>query len=56
MPFQKLLPIAVFRNVLPENVALPLIQLSRYFNAICSKELSAEELEQLSTSIPKTLC
>jgi hypothetical protein len=53
--FQKLLPIAV-RNVLPENVALPLIQLSRYFNAICSKELSAEELEQLSTSIPETLC
>ena len=53
--FQKLLPIAV-RNVLPENVALPLIQLSRYFNAICSKELSAEDLEQLSTSIPETLC
>jgi hypothetical protein len=53
--FQKLLPIAV-RNVLPENVALPLIQLSRYFSAICSKELSAEELEQLSTSIPETLC
>jgi hypothetical protein len=41
---------------LPENVALPLIQLSRYFNAICSKELSAEDLEQLSTSIPETLC
>jgi hypothetical protein len=53
--FQKLLPSAV-RNVLLENVALPLIQLSRYFNAICSKELSAKDLEQLSTSIPETLC
>jgi hypothetical protein len=53
--FQKLLPIGV-HNVLPKNVALPLIQLSRYFNAICSKELSAEDLEQLSTSIPETLC
>ena len=40
--FQKLLPIAV-RNILPEDVAIPLIQLSRFFNAICSKELSAEE-------------
>jgi len=53
--FQKLLPIAV-RNILPEEVIIPLIQLSRFFNAICSKELTIEELEKLTVSIRETLC
>jgi hypothetical protein len=53
--FQKLLPIAV-RNILPEDVVIPLIQLSRFFNSICSKELEAKELENLSTLIRETLC
>jgi hypothetical protein len=53
--FQKLLPIAV-RNILPEEVVIPLNELSRFFNAICSKELSTEELDKLSISIRETLC
>jgi hypothetical protein len=53
--FQKLLPIAV-HNILPQEVVIPLIELSRFFNAICSKELSIEELEKLTVSIRETLC
>lgn len=53
--FQKLLPIAV-RNILPAAVVIPLIELSRFFNAICSKELSTEELKRFSISIRETLC
>jgi hypothetical protein len=33
---QKLLPLVV-RNILPEIVVIPLIELSRFFNAICLK-------------------
>jgi hypothetical protein len=53
--FQKLLPL-VARNVLPEQVVIPLIQLSRFFNLICSKELAVDDLEKLSASIGETLC
>ncbi|XP_040384294.1 uncharacterized protein LOC121056698 [Oryza brachyantha] len=53
--FQKLLPIAV-RSILPQDVVIPLIELSRFFSAICSKELSIDELEKLSISIRETLC
>ena len=53
--FQKLLPIAV-RNILPEVVIIPLIELSRFFNAICSKELTIEELKKLTVLIRETLC
>ncbi len=53
--FQKLLPIAI-RDILPEDVVIPLIQLSRFFNAICSKELSVDDLESMSNSIAETLC
>ena len=53
--FQKLLPIAV-RNILPKAVVIPLVQLSRFFNSICFKELGVEDLENLSTSIRETLC
>jgi hypothetical protein len=53
--FQKLLPIAI-RDILPEDVVIPLIELSRLFNAICSKELSVNDLERMSNSIGETLC
>jgi len=44
------------RQILPEEVVIALIQLSRFFNAICSKELVEEEMDTLSTSIRETLC
>ncbi|WVZ58442.1 hypothetical protein U9M48_008718 [Paspalum notatum var. saurae] len=53
--FQKLLPIAV-RDILPDDVVMPLIELSRFFNAICSKELSVDDLDSMNNSIAVTLC
>jgi hypothetical protein len=38
--FQKLLPLIV-RTILPQEVSIPLIQLSSFFNSICSKELGS---------------
>ena len=52
---QKLLPIAL-RKLLPENVLIPLLQLSKFFSDLCSKELRDEDLEKLSKTIPETLC
>ena len=52
---QKLLPLVV-RKILPEDVVMPLIQLSRFFTALCSKELVEEDLDKLSSSIKETLC
>ena len=52
---QKLLPLVV-RNILPEDVVTPLMELSRFFNSLCSKELEFSEIEKLSTSIRETLC
>ena len=52
---QKLLPLVV-RDILPKEVVIPLIELSRYFSAICSKELEISEMEKLSKSIGETLC
>ena len=53
--FQKLLPIALC-NLLPENVVNPLLQLSKFFSDLCSKELRDEHLERLSETIPEILC
>jgi len=53
--FQKLLPIAL-RKLLPDNVLNPLLQLSKFFSDLCSKELRDEDLERLSKTIPETLC
>ncbi|WVZ84272.1 hypothetical protein U9M48_031322 [Paspalum notatum var. saurae] len=53
--FQKLLPIAV-RDILPDDIVIPLIELSRFFNAICSKELSVDDLDSMNNSIAVTLC
>jgi hypothetical protein len=52
--FQKLLPLIV-HNILPQDV-VPLIELSRFFNSICSKELGVEELDNMSILIRETLC
>jgi hypothetical protein len=51
---QKLLPLVV-RKILPEDVVVGLNQLSRFFNAICSKELMEEDMDKLSISIRVTL-
>jgi hypothetical protein len=52
---QKLLPL-VIRKILPEAVVMPLIQHSRFFSALCSKELVEEDVDKLSNSIADTLC
>lgn len=41
---------------MPEKVVVPLIELSKFFNAICSKELNDEDMKKLSISISETLC
>jgi hypothetical protein len=53
--FQKLLPLAV-RNIQPEDIVIPLIELNRFFGSICSKELQVHDLQKLNTSIGETLC
>jgi hypothetical protein len=52
---QKLLPLVV-RRILPQQVVVALIQLSNFFNALCSKELVEADLDKLSTTIVDTLC
>ena len=44
---QKLLPLVV-REILPGDVVDGIIELSRFFNAICSKELEKTELDRLT--------
>jgi hypothetical protein len=44
------------RKLLPENVLNPLLQLSKFFSDLCSKELKDEDLVKLSETIPETLC
>jgi len=51
----KLLPLVV-RDILPQDVAIPLIQLSRFFSSLCSMELVESDLEKLTSSIGETLC
>ncbi|XP_057719684.1 uncharacterized protein LOC130934112 [Arachis stenosperma] len=52
---QQLLPIAI-RNVLPDKVIAVLIELSSFFQQLCSKSLSLTELEKLQPRIILTLC
>ena len=52
---QKLLPL-VIRKILPEDVVTPLIHLSRFFTALCSKELVEEDIVKLICSIRETHC
>jgi Domain of unknown function (DUF4218) len=53
--FQQLLPLAI-RELLPKKVSQPLIELSKYFLKLCSKELYVEELDELSRQIGVILC
>jgi hypothetical protein len=52
---QKLLPLVLCR-ILPEAVVIGLIQLSNFFDAVCSKKLVEEELDRLSCSIREVVC
>jgi hypothetical protein len=52
---QKLLPL-VARHILLGAIARPLVELSRFFNALCSKELVQTDIEKLSSSNAETLC
>jgi hypothetical protein len=52
---QKLLPL-VIRRILTEDVARPLIELSRFFSALCSNELVPSDFDKLSSSIKETIC
>ncbi|XP_024314555.1 uncharacterized protein LOC100825808 [Brachypodium distachyon] len=52
---QKLLPL-VLRHLLPPATVIPLVQLIKFFNVICSKELEVTQLEELNKSIGETLC
>jgi hypothetical protein len=51
---QKLLPL-VIRHILSDDVAAPLIELSRFFSSVCSKELDGAEIKKLDESIGQTL-
>jgi hypothetical protein len=52
---QKLLPL-VARHILPADVVIAIIELSQFFNAICSKELQDSDIANLERSIAQTLC
>jgi len=51
---QKLLPLLVQKIL--QDVIVVLIQLSRFFSALCSKELVKEDIDKLRCSIRDTLC
>jgi hypothetical protein len=40
----------------PEDVATPLIELSRFFSALCSNELVTTDLDKLACLIKETIC
>jgi hypothetical protein len=48
-------PCSVHR-ILPEAVVIGLIQLSNFFDSLCSKELVEAELNRLSCSIREAVC
>src|SRR6185295_8842265 len=52
---QKLLPLVVCR-ILLEAVVITFIQLSNFFDALCSKELVEADLNRLSSSIREAVC
>ncbi|XP_055961889.1 uncharacterized protein LOC130015557 [Mercurialis annua] len=52
---QHLLPLGI-RGLLPKAVCEPLIELSLFFNSLCGKSLRVDELEQIDSQIPITLC
>ncbi|XP_068472457.1 uncharacterized protein [Phaseolus vulgaris] len=52
---QQILPVAI-RNILPKNVRYALTRLCFFFNAICSKVLDPEKLDQLQNDVVVILC
>ena len=52
---ETLLPLAI-DGLLPEEVSAPLIKLSSFFKALCSKVLSVDDLEKMENQIVIVLC
>ena len=52
---ETLLPLAI-DGLLPEEVSKPLIVLSNFFKALCSKVLSVDDLEKMESQIAIALC
>ncbi|XP_052724058.1 uncharacterized protein LOC128193906 [Vigna angularis] len=52
---QQLLPVAI-RGILPKNVRYTLTRLCFFFNAICSKVIDIEKLDQLENEVVVILC
>jgi hypothetical protein len=52
---QQIMPIAL-RGSLPDKVVIPLIELSLFFQGICSKTLSKSDLDRLESDIIIILC
>ena len=52
---QQLLPVAI-RGILPKNVTYTLTRLCFFFNAICSKVIDIEKLDQLENEAVLILC
>jgi len=50
-----ILPFAL-RGLVPTNIYAPLVELSQFFCTLNSKALSTQQLEQLESTIPSTLC
>ncbi|KMZ59777.1 hypothetical protein ZOSMA_65G01110 [Zostera marina] len=55
MIMQQLLPIALRRLTHPKVTSV-LVNICKYFNAICSKEIVAEHMERLEKNIVITMC
>ncbi|KMZ61539.1 hypothetical protein ZOSMA_51G00290 [Zostera marina] len=55
MIMQQLLPIALRRSTHPKVTSV-LVDICKYFNAICSKAIVVEHMERLEKSIVITLC
>lgn len=52
---QYLLPLAI-RRILPENVCVPLIRLSNFFQKMFSPVIRISEMEELEYEIAETIC
>jgi len=50
-----ILPFAL-RGLVPTNIYAPLVELSQFFCTLNSKALSTQQLQQLESTIPSTLC
>ena len=52
---ETLLPLAI-DGLLPEEVSKPLIVLSNFFKALCSKVLCVDDLKKMESQIAIALC